>query len=76
MSTYSKLLLERAARAFIAAATAAMAAGAATTNFSVPSVKALLVGAGAAGVSAVMTLLSRQFGDPGSTSFTGVTVDK
>lgn len=76
MTTYTKLLIERAARAFVAASTAALAAGAATTDFSVPGIKALLVGAGAAGVSAVMTLISRSFGDPGSTSFTGVAVDK
>lgn len=73
---FARLLAERAVRAFIAGATAAFAAGVASSDFSVPSLKAVLVGAGAAGVSAVMSLLSQFFGDPNSTSFTSVSVEK
>lgn len=62
-------LVERCIRAFIAGSTAAIAASAATTDISAGGVKALLVGAGAAGVSAVMTLVSQFFGDPNSGSF-------
>jgi len=66
----AKQLVERAIRAFIAGATAAIAASAATTDISAGGLKALVVGAGAAGVSAVMTLLSKYFGgDPDSGSF-------
>lgn len=66
---FGRLLLERAVRAFVAGAAAAVAAGIAMTDFSVPSLKALAVGAGAAGVSAVLSLVSQFVGDPNSTSF-------
>lgn len=70
MAEIYKNLIERAIRAFIAGATASMAAMAATTDVSFTGGKALLVGAGAAGVSAVMTLLSQFFGsDSQSGSF-------
>jgi hypothetical protein len=63
-------LVERAVRAFIAGSAAAIAASAATTDISAGGLKALVVGAGAAGVSAVMTVVSQFFGeDPGSGSF-------
>jgi len=66
---FARLLLERAVRAFIAGAAAALSVGATSASFSVPGLKALLIGAGAAGVSAVMSLLSQAIGDPTSTSF-------
>jgi malic enzyme len=66
---FSKNLIERAVRAFIAGATASVAASIASTDISLTGGKALIVGAGAAGVSAVMTLLSQLFGDPKSGSF-------
>ncbi len=69
MSVFVKRLLERSVRAFVAAATAAVAAGVASSNLSMPSIKAILIGAGAAGVSAVMTVLSKYTGDPTSGSF-------
>jgi malic enzyme len=65
---FRRLLAERAVRAFIGASLAAVAAGMAMTDFSVPSIKALLIGAGAAGVSAVLSLVSQFVGDPNSTS--------
>ena len=74
---FGRLLAERAVRAFIGAAAAAVAAGIAMTDFSVPSLKALAIGAGAAGVSAVLSLVSQFVGDPNSTSFVPtVKVDK
>jgi hypothetical protein len=66
----TKQLVERAIRAFIAGSAAAVAASAASTDISATGVKALVVGAFASGVSAVMTLVSRYFGDdPESGSF-------
>lgn len=63
-------LVERAARAFVAAASAAAAAGLASSDLSMPSLKAVAIGAGAAGVSAVMTIASQFFGsNPESGSF-------
>lgn len=65
-----KRLIERAARAFIAGAAAAVAASAASADISAGGLKALIVGAGAAGVSAVMTVVSQFFGsDAESGSF-------
>lgn len=67
---FYKNLLERAVRAFIAGAAASVAASAASTDISASGGKALIIGAGAAGVSAVMTFLSQLFGaDPKSGSF-------
>jgi malic enzyme len=72
---FVRLLAERCVRAFVAGAAAAIAASAATTDISAGGLKALVVGAGAAGVSAVMSLISKWFGgDPDSTSF--LTLDK
>ena len=72
---FIRLLAERCVRAFVAGATAAFGAGMASTDFSVTSLRAVAIGAGAAGVSAVMSLISKWFGgDPGSTSF--LTLDK
>jgi hypothetical protein len=75
MSVFSKLLLERMIRAFIAAGAATLAAGIANADFSVQGIKALAVGAIASGISACITLVSQFFGDPESTSFTRTTVE-
>ena len=66
---FTKLLLERMARAFIAAATATLAAGAVNADVSIPALKALVVGAIASGVSACISMISQFVGDPDSTSF-------
>ena len=65
-----KQLIERATRAFIAGSAASLAASAASADISAGGLKALVVGAGAAGVSAVMTVISQFFGsDPSNGSF-------
>lgn len=66
---FTKLLLERMVRAFIAAATATLAAGAVNADVSIPALKALVVGAIASGVSACISMISQFVGDPDSTSF-------
>ena len=66
---FGKLLIERMVRAFIAAATATLAAGVVNADVSVPALKALMVGAIASGVSACITMISQFVGDPDSTSF-------
>jgi len=73
---FQKLLFERMVRAFIAASTATLSVGIASAEWSSNSLRALCVGAGAAGVSAVMSMLSQRFGDPESTSFTKATVER
>jgi malic enzyme len=74
---FLRLLLERCARAFVAGATASFAAGMASTDFSVTSLRAVAIGAGAAGVSAVMSIVSQWFGnDPASTSFLSTPSEK
>jgi len=75
MPVFGKLLLERCARAFAAAALATLAAGVQSADFSVQGGKALIVGAIASGVSACISLLTQFVGDPNSTSFTKVTVE-
>ena len=72
---FARLLLERAARSFLAAALATLAAGISQSDLSVQGTKALLVGAFASGVSACITLVSQFFGDPESTSFLKVKVE-
>jgi len=66
---FGKLLLERMVRAFIAAATATLAAGVVNADTSIPALKALIVGAIASGVSACISMVSQFVGDPDSTSF-------
>ena len=75
MPVFGKLLLERCARAFAAAALATLAAGVQSADFSVQGGKALVVGAIASGVSACISLVTQFVGDPNSTSFTKVTVE-
>lgn len=68
--TFSKSLIERAARAFLAGSAAAVAASAMSTDISATGLKALGVGALTAGLSAFMSVISRFFGeDPNSGSF-------
>lgn len=64
-----KLLVERCIRAALASGLAVIATAAAAPDFSVPKAKAALVAAGAAAISAVITLVSQAVGDPTSTSF-------
>jgi len=66
---FTKLLLERMVRAFIAAATATLAAGAVNADTSISALKALVVGAIASGISACISMISQFVGDPDSTSF-------
>lgn len=68
-SLFAKRLLERAMRAFVGAATASISVGVVSTEMSVNSLRALAVGAGAAGVSALLSLVSQFVGDPESASF-------
>ena len=73
---FQKLLFERMVRAFIASAMATFSVGVASAEWSSNSLRALCVGAGAAGISAVMSMLSQLVGDPESTSFTKTTVER
>jgi hypothetical protein len=73
-NTFLRLMIERCIRAFIAAAGAAAAAGLVNPSLSADGLRTLAVGAGAAGISAVMSILSQWIGDPNSTSFTKVQV--
>jgi len=66
---FTKLLLERAIRAALAAFLSTLAMAASNPNLSVPTAKAALIAGGAAAFSAVVTLISRVVGDPTSTSF-------
>lgn len=72
---FSRLLLERCLRAAIAAALATIATQLASSDVSVPSVRTLTIAIGAAGISALMSVLSQVVGDPNSTSFTKTQVD-
>jgi hypothetical protein len=76
MSTFQKLLLERMARAFIAAAAGTLAVGISNADLTVQGLKAVAIGAVASGISACISLVSQFFGDPESTSLTKVTVSK
>lgn len=65
---FSKDLLERAARAFAGAFLTAFAAGLVTAT-TLPGLKALAIGAGTAGISAVFSIVATQVGDQGTASF-------
>lgn len=69
MSLYVKVLVERCARAALAAFAGSVAIAATNPNVSVPTIKAALIGAVAAAVSAVITTVSQAFGQPNSGSF-------
>lgn len=58
---------ERALRAFLAAFTSTLVLAVPFTDLS--TLRAVLVAAGTAGVSAVLSLFARPFGDSGSASF-------
>lgn len=75
-NTFLRLMIERCVRAGLAAAIAVLASGMVNPNLSVDGFRTLAVGAFAAGVSAVMSIVSQWVGDPNSTSFTSVSVDK
>jgi hypothetical protein len=75
MQVFPKLLLERMARTFIAAAAGTLAVGIANADLSVQGVRALAVGAIASGISACISLVSQFVGDPNSTSFTKIKVN-
>ena len=66
---FTKRLLERMARAFIAASCATVAQGVVNADTSIPALKALIVGAIASGISACISMISQFVGDPDSTSF-------
>jgi hypothetical protein len=66
---FTKRLLERMVRAFIAASCATLAQGAVNADVSIPALKALVVGAIASGISACISMVSQFVGDPDSTSF-------
>ena len=66
---FTKLLLERMARSFLASVLAVLAAGAVNADTSIPALTALVVGAIASGVSACISMISQFVGDPDSTSF-------
>ncbi len=74
MRQFIPLLLERCARAFFAAALSTLAAGMAVNDFTVSGLRALAVGACAAGISACLSLISQITGDANSTSFTKIEV--
>jgi hypothetical protein len=67
MSTFTRDLLERTARTFLAAALAVVVAGLAGVN-DLDGLRALAISAGAAGVTAALALLTRRFGDTDSAS--------
>ena len=66
---FTRRMIERMVRAFIAAAMATLAAGVVNANASVPALKALVVGAIASGISAAISMVSTLFGDAESASF-------
>jgi hypothetical protein len=67
---YTRLLVERMVRAFLAAAIATLAAGINNNpNINADGARALAVGAIAAGISACLSMVSQFAGDPRSTSF-------
>jgi hypothetical protein len=65
-----KLTFERCVRAGVAAAIGVTSTQLAAGTFDGATLRTLAISAIAAGVSAVLSLLSRTIGDPGSTSFT------
>lgn len=76
MPVFLKLLLERCARAAAAAAISVTVTGLASPDFDPSRTKTVLIAAGAAAVSAVLSIVSQFVGDPESTSFTTTTVDR
>ena len=66
---FYRLLVERALRSALAAFLSTLAIVASSPNVSLATTKAGFIAAGAAAVSAVVTLLSQFVGDPSSTSF-------
>ena len=74
MKQFIPLLLERCARAFFAAALASASAGMAVNDMTISGLRALAIGAGAAGISACLSLISQITGDANSTSFTKIEV--
>jgi hypothetical protein len=71
---FPRLLLERCVRAAVAAAIGAISTQLLTGSLGLTSTRTLGIAAGAAAMSAVMSILSQVIGDPNSTSFTKVTV--
>lgn len=76
MPVFLKLLLERCVRAGAAAAIGVTITRLASPDFDPSSAKTIAIAAGAAAVSAVLSILSQFVGDPESTSFTRTTVDR
>jgi len=72
---FSRLLLERCLRAAIAAGLAATVTQLASSDVSLPSVRTFTIAIGAAGISALLSVLSQVVGDPNSTSFTKIQVE-
>ncbi|CAB4169699.1 hypothetical protein UFOVP1305_35 [uncultured Caudovirales phage] len=66
---FYRLLIERALRSAFASFTAVIATALLSSDLSVSTIRATLIAAGAAAVSAVITMLSQFVGDPTSTSF-------
>lgn len=75
MSLFTRLLLERCARAGAAAMTAAISMQIVTGDLNLNAIRTIAIGAGAAFVSAFLSVLSQAIGDPASTSFTRAVVD-
>jgi hypothetical protein len=69
MSTFAKMMIERAVRSAFAAFLATAATALNGTPFTVAGARGLVVAAGAAAVSAALTVLSTSVGDPKSGSF-------
>jgi RNase P/RNase MRP subunit POP5 len=67
-SMFTRDLLERVLRTFVATFLGTVGLAAATV-VDVPSAKAAALAAGAAAVSAVIAVIAKQFGDPTSASF-------
>jgi len=72
---FSKLLVERMIRSFLAAAGATLLAGLQNPDLSTQAVKALAVATIASGISACITLVTQLVGDPDSTSFLKIKVE-
>lgn len=70
MSKFAALLLERCARAGAAAAIGAISTQLAVSDLNLTAIKTIAIAAGAAAVSAILSVLSQFVGDPESTSFT------
>ena len=77
MSKFQSLLLERCARAAAAAAIGVISMNLGSGgDFTVTRLQTLGIAAGAAAVSAILSILSQFVGDPESTSFTKTTIDR